>query len=127
MIFQHDLSEEEWEEEKEVYSSVHERKLLKKSRFAEENVEKATTTNELTSLYEEHTKEEHELKMRIMQKKEIFLDLHESLLPRRNLSKYVNKFSVNLLSSVVTVWLFHVWFRVRTKFFFHFLVMHALQ
>ena len=61
------LSEEEGEQKKEVYPNVYKRKFSKKSRFAEENFERATTTNERASHYEEHMKEVHELKMRIMQ------------------------------------------------------------
>ena len=46
------LSEEEGKEEKEVYPTVHKRKCLRKPRFAEDNFERASTTKELTSLYE---------------------------------------------------------------------------
>ena len=64
------------EEESEVQITP-KRKALKKTRL-QPNL-KTATTNELASLYEEQMTEEHEMKLRILQKKEILLDLQITL------------------------------------------------
>ena len=78
------------EEESEVQMITPKRKA-KETRLSLQLNLKTATTNELASLYEQQMTEEHEMKLRILQKKEILVDLQIAL-AREELDQCVNNF-----------------------------------